>query len=505
MVGLANKQSDYDESDVYEITMLMNGTWNAMERKHAQDRLALERKKYLRTILSIGDGVMVVDRNGKIEMLNHIAERLTGWSFADARGRHYREVFVLTHEQEGAEIGDPSGRSWQPAPLRISKTTPCSCPKTASAICLKTAPPPSKMKQIPPLGGAGVPRRNRKEAPAAENRIPELPRPLTGLYNRRFFEEELLRLDTERNLPISVIMADVNGLKLTNDIFGHASGDLLLQKISEVLRKACRSDDIIARWGGDEFVILLPKTSPEKAEQIIARVKTEFSKEQVKAIRGSVSMGADTKRFPADNIFECLSRAEEKMYAIKTLERGDLKSGAVDAIMDMLHASIAAEQAHAETVSALCEKLARQLHLPEGEVRRLRRAGFLHDIGKIVLDPKIAGANPAGLTDAARSEYRKHPAIGYRILNLFDDTLDLSEVVLAHHERWDGAGYPQGLREDEIPLAARILAVADAYERALHREGGRTAALQTVREGAGSCFDPKVAACFIRLLQSDAR
>jgi hypothetical protein len=118
------------------------------------------------------------------------------------------------------------------------------------------------------------------------------------------------------------------------------------------------------------------------------------------------------------------------------------------------------------------------------------RAPFSPYIGKICWT-KIAGANPAGLTDAARSEYRKHPAIGYRILNLFDDTLDLSEVVLAHHERWDGAGYPQGLREDEIPLAARILAVADAYERALHREGGRTAALQTVGRARADSLTPR--------------
>ena len=162
------------------------------------------------------------------------------------------------------------------------------------------------------------------------------------------------------------------------------------------------------------------------------------------------------------------------------------------------------EKEHAESVAALCEKMARRLSLPEADIRRLKRVGFLHDIGKIVLDPKLVRAENR-LTEAEEGEYRKHPGIGYRILNLFDDTMDLSEVVLCHHERWDGTGYPRGLRGEEIPLLARILSVADLYERALHQTdspagGGRETALQTVRAGMGSCFDPQIAAVFIELV-----
>ena len=160
---------------------------------------------------------------------------------------------------------------------------------------------------------------------------------LTGIYNRRFYEEEIKRLDTKRNLPISIIIGDVNGLKLVNDAFGHDKGDELLQKAATVIQSACRTDDIVARWGGDEFVILLPKTNTEEAEEIVDRIKELYSDVYVNAIRVSISFGWDTKRETDQDILKVLKSAEDYMYQHKIIENESLRDNTISTIIRTLH------------------------------------------------------------------------------------------------------------------------------------------------------------------------
>lgn len=331
--------------------------------------------------------------------------------------------------------------------------------------------------------------------------------PLTGLYNRRFFEEELKRLDTERNLPISIIIGDLNGLKLTNDIFGHNYGDILLQKVAAVIKKVCREDDIIARWGGDEFIILLPKTRIEDAEDIKHRIKVRFSKERVKAIKGSISMGVEAKISIIQDIVQILEEAEDNMYLEKTLERKNNNSTMVDTIINTLHHNCPKVAEHSRRISSLCEQFGRAIHLDEVEIKRLKDAGFLHDIGKIALEDSLA-KKEGPLTEQEWKEMKLHPVVGYRILNSFDNTLDLAEYVFAHHERWDGTGYPKGLRGEEIPKLARVIALAESYDAMTDRSNNpkalsREEAIEEIQQHAGTQFDPKLAARFTELLQNN--
>jgi diguanylate cyclase (GGDEF)-like protein len=170
-------------------------------------------------------------------------------------------------------------------------------------------------------------------------------------------------------------MGDVNSLKLTNDIFGHSSGDLLLEKVAEVMRGVCRADDIIARWGGDEFVLLLPKTGPAEAKRILQRIKSEVSAQQIRALSGSIAMGYDTKSSADEDITQTLNSAEANMYYTKTLERGDVQSRALDSIINDLTKHSTREKRHAQRVSELCESFGRALHLTKGDLqRRSKRA-----------------------------------------------------------------------------------------------------------------------------------
>jgi putative nucleotidyltransferase with HDIG domain len=298
-------------------------------------------------------------------------------------------------------------------------------------------------------------------------------------------------------------------LKLTNDIFGHAFGDILLQKVAAVMHRVCRADDIIARWGGDEFVLLLPKTGPREAAQIIERIKAEFTREQVKALKGSISLGTDTKQDVAENIIDVLNRAEERMYAAKTLERDRFEKNVVENIMAAIHESCAGEKEHSLRVSALCQKLGKAVGLPEEDMYKLKAAAYLHDIGKIVLDTKLIGESESmQLSSREWEEMRKHPAVGFRILNSFDDMLTIAEPVLAHHEHWDGSGYPKGLKGEQIPYLARIIAIVNYYDRKAYsvQKGeamGKEEALRNIRDYAGSRFDPCLAAVFAKMMEEE--
>lgn len=507
VIGLANKITDYDDQDVYDMTVLMSGVWNAVKRKEALDALALERNQYLQILTSIGDGVLVVGNNGKVVMLNKVAQELTGWLGVEAIGRHYRDVFVIAHEDGKTEIEDPVAEV-------LAKDKICEMGNhvvlTAAGgqqYSLEDSAAPIKDSNQQTIGVVLV-FRDATDKKAQRRKVERLSYhdQLTGLYNRHYFEAEMKRLDTRRNLPLSIIVGDVNGLKLTNDVFGHAAGDELLRKIAWVLTRVCRSDDIIARWGGDEFMILLPGASLNDAEQIVQRIKTEFAREQIQnTIQGSISMGCAAKTAEDVKIADVLKNAEEAMYDRKINERGKLHKSVIQTIQDRLFGNHTSEKAHADRVAKLADQFGKILKLTENEQRRLTDAAYLHDIGKITLSAELV-ENDYSFTDLEFSEVKKHTTVGYRILNNIDDTLDLAEAVLAHHEHWDGTGYPKGLSCDEIPRFARIIHLIEGYDRMITGSPKKAPmspeqALQVIADEAGAQFDPDLAPAFISMIQ----
>ncbi|MDW7656323.1 MAG: diguanylate cyclase [Bacillota bacterium] len=329
---------------------------------------------------------------------------------------------------------------------------------------------------------------------------------LTGLHNRRCFEENLPQIDTPDHLPLSVIFADINGLKMTNDIFGHAAGDALIRKSSEILKQSCRENDAIARVGGDEFIIVLPNTSREHAQEIQSRIRSGFADARVAAIKCSIALGADTKTSAEQSLEEVMANAENAMYKDKTINRKTVNKNIIETILETLHARLNNEMAHSNAVSEVCAKIGAALKLAEPEIVKLKRAAYLHDIGKITLSDKVLTSET--LTDDEMAEMQHHPIVGYRILNLFDDTLDLAEYIYSHHERWDGSGYPRGLKGEQIPQLSRIISIAETYDRVISRgersiSERKAAALSAIKEGAGTQFDPVLAACFVKLMEED--
>lgn len=324
---------------------------------------------------------------------------------------------------------------------------------------------------------------------------------LTGAYNRRYFEEEMRRIDASRTMPVAMIMADVNGLKLTNDAFGHNVGDALLRRMAQILRHNCRDTDILARLGGDEFVILMPDTSARTAEAIIKRIESACEVERFNNINLSMSFGSDAKITADEPMSILFNRVENYMYRHKLVEGPSFRGKMFETIINTLHEKNKREERHSSRVSVYCEAIGNALRLTTREINELKTAGWLHDIGKIAVDEQILNKEGA-LTKEEWAEIKKHPETGYRILGSVNEMAELSNLVLSHHERFDGRGYPKGLRGYEIPRGARIIAVADAYDamttaRTYRAVRTKQEAIDELLNSAGKQFDPEIVQVFV--------
>ncbi len=327
---------------------------------------------------------------------------------------------------------------------------------------------------------------------------------LTGLYNRAYIEEEMKRLDTDRQLPISIIMGDLNNLKLVNDTYGHEKGDELIKRAGKIIEDSCRKSDILARWGGDEFVILLPHTTLKTGEKICERIfkKANNKKDELMV---SISLGCASKKDIQEEIFQVLNRAEDRMYKNKLTNRKSGRSNVLSAFLSTLREKSYETEEHAGRMKELSLELGKKLGLSGSELDRLSLLTSLHDIGKITIPQELLNKKEP-LTDHEWELIKKHTEAGYRIVSSMEQFSDIAEYILYHHERWDGSGYPEGLKNEEIPLLSRILSIVDAYDvmisgRPYKEPISKEKALQEILDCAGSQFDPKLAKEFVEVMK----
>ena len=326
---------------------------------------------------------------------------------------------------------------------------------------------------------------------------------LTDLYNRVYFEEELRRLDTERQLPISIVMGDVNGLKLVNDAFGHHAGDKLLVRVAQILRDSCRKEDVIARLGGDEFAIFLPRTTFKVTAGIIDRIKIACQNASHDPVQLSIALGAVTKEDPAQDIQEVQREAEERMYRSKLLESKSLRASIISSLRRTLFEKSHETEEHTNRLQMVALKIGRAIGLSEGELNDLTLLSTLHDIGKIAIPEGII-VKPGQLSVEEWDLIWKHPEIGYRIAGATPELVPIADAILSHHEWWDGSGYPRNLKGQEIPLLSRIISIVDAFDvmtygRPYKDPITREQALFELQRQAGTQFDPNLVEIFIKI------
>jgi diguanylate cyclase (GGDEF)-like protein len=354
---------------------------------------------------------------------------------------------------------------------------------------------------------------------------------LTGLTNRRGFEE-LFETELERarrsGRPLSVIVGDLDGFKAINDRFGHAAGDRALEKLSEILQGVKRRIDTAARVGGEEFAVIAPDSDHHAAYILAERMRREvrdtFTGDQLPL---TISLGVATFPRHGASAELLIGGADEALYAAKKLgrdrtvvynpeiaetlmvatgqsaPRSERHSSTVLALAEVIDMRDAGTAAHSETVGRYAGAIARELDLPADVVERIRFGGIVHDVGKIGISDSVL-RKPGWLSDEDWNEMRRHPVIGARILR-GANLEDIGEWVLSHHERPDGQGYPEGKAGEDIPLQARILAVADAYEamtseRVYRPAMSPRAAREELKQCMGTQFDARVVEAFLALL-----
>jgi diguanylate cyclase (GGDEF)-like protein len=327
---------------------------------------------------------------------------------------------------------------------------------------------------------------------------------MTDLYNRTFMEEELNRLDTERQLPLSVVMGDINGLKIINDSYGHQKGDELLCKIASILKDNFRREDIISRWGGDEFLVLLPKTSIKDTDSIVRRIKSECKQKSTPDLPLSISLGVAVKTRSNQELAKIIKDAEDNMYSFKFEEQRSIHNTIISSLEKTLEEKDFETEAHAKRLKELAIKIGKELKLSDRKLNELSLLSALHDLGKVSIADEIL-SKPGKLTTEEWKMVKKHPEVGYRIAETTSKLEPIAEGILYHHERWDGKGYPRGLGKIKIPLNARIISIVDLFDAMTHRRPYKAAkskqeAVKELKRCSGTQFDPNLVKIMIRIL-----
>lgn len=504
--------------DVYASVILDEGRrllyailFDVTDREHYREEL-VEEKELLRTTLqSIGDGVVTTDNSGKITSINSVAKELTGWEGESAVGRLFTDVFILQNEETGEPVENPIQKVLETGlVIGLANHTELVNLQGERTPIADSAAPIQKIKGEETFGVVMVFRdvSNEKEH-SKEIEFLSYHDSLTGLYNRRYIEEAITRLDVGDCLPVSVIMADVNGLKITNDVFGHEAGDTLLKSVAGLIQASCSKNDMIARLGGDEFVILMPGTRLEEAEAVIQRIKESHIEIEGSNLSLSLSLGCASKDAVENTIQTATQQAEENMYQQKLLDGKSYRNAIISTLLATLYEKSNETEAHSKRIETYCHAIGRELQLSSREMDELSLLALLHDIGKVGIHPNIL-KKPGALTPAEWDEMRRHPEIGYRIAQATPDLAVVADLILSHHERWDGEGYPRRLKGEEIPLACRILSVVDAYDAMTNDRVYRQAltvdeAIAEIEKNAGKQFDPQAAELLIGIIARERR
>lgn len=327
---------------------------------------------------------------------------------------------------------------------------------------------------------------------------------MTGLYNRNYLEMNFKSLDYDKNYPLAVIMGDLNGLKLTNDAYGHEAGDAMLYDSGRLIQSIVKDGGLAGRWGGDEFLILLPNTNEKEANNICNRIKSSFDQSDTNLSFNSISLGYAIRNNTDKTLVKTIKEAEDYMYKKKLMESKSLRSSVINSIQQTLHEKSYETEAHALRMCSLSICIGLELGLSSKELADLELFAMLHDIGKIAVSNEILDKAKA-LTDKEWGIMKGHSESGYRILKAIPELSHIAEYVLSHHERWDGKGYPEEKVGKDIPLLSRIISVVDTYDamtndRVYRKAIDKITAINEIKKNSGSQFDPIIVDVFNKII-----
>ncbi len=327
---------------------------------------------------------------------------------------------------------------------------------------------------------------------------------LTGLKNRAYMEDLFEELDHDKTSHYFIIMGDLNGLKLINDTLGHKEGDRLLCMVSNILQEACYSGGIISRWGGDEFIILVKDKDKDYISNLISKIREYFEDTSDFHFKISMALGYAEKNAENINIADVMNLAEKRMYRNKLMEDKSSRGATISSLSRTLHEKHSETEEHTLRIRNLSLQLGKRLKLTQDKLDELELLALLHDIGKIGIPDHIL-LKPSKLTDEEWHIMKTHTEIGYRIAQSTPELSHIASGILAHHEKFDGTGYPNGLKGEQIPISSRIINIVDSFDVMTHQRVYKQAfstdyATKEIIKCSGTQFDPLIASEFLNLL-----
>lgn len=330
---------------------------------------------------------------------------------------------------------------------------------------------------------------------------------LTGVNSRHSFHEYAVTLNNEKDVPLSVVMCDINGLRLINHAFGQEEGDRVLKVLANILKEVCTSHDKIFRWGGDEFIIIMPNVSEQLCEEKMNQIESLYKAHDHEWIELSLSFGCITTDILEPDIYECIRKAEKHLYRQKLIQEKSTGGSIMYSLQNSLEAKNLETQQHTQRMLNYSLKIGRRMSLKIAELDELTLVTKLHDIGKIGIREDIL-LKPGKLTKEEFEVMKTHTEKGLRIVQASNELYEVGINILTHHERWDGTGYPIGLKGDEIPLISRIVSIVDAYDamtndRVYKKAITKEEAIEEMKRCAGTQFDPRLVELFLEILQNE--
>ena len=329
---------------------------------------------------------------------------------------------------------------------------------------------------------------------------------LTHLYNRRYFEAELEQLDQRNIENLAILLLDIDGLKFVNDTLGHLMGDQVIVSASQVISRSFQAMGIVSRVGGDEFAVIIKHHNPENIEMVLKKMNKhlECLNELPDAtFKISLSYGYSYHAAGLVNTGFLFQEADNNMYQNKLLKKESIRSTFVKAFMKALEVKDFVSEGHVSRMEHLAVVMGKDLKLHQDQMDRLVLLTKFHDIGKIGIPDAIL-KKPAALDDTEWKVMKTHTSIGERIALEAAEIRDIAHLILKHHERWDGQGYPLGIAGQEIPIECRILSIVDTFDAMTNDRPYRNAmsvedSRREIQKCSGTQFDPDLVDVFMKV------
>lgn len=474
------------------------------EKENSHEQLVKEKDFLNLVLVTIEDGILVLDDRGNIQMVNKAALQILEMEESSLVGKCYQMILQLT---------DKNGASYQQNLIEQSIQRNQSIPRRESYLQLgerqilieeNACPIKDHHNQI---SGIVYIFRDITATMIRQKEIEFLSYhdQLTGLLNRRCFEKESERLVEEKKYPVSLIISDLNALKLTNDAFGHLVGDQLIIAYSKALKAAFRENDLIFRIGGDEFAVLLPETPAKEARNCVKRIRKDLEKVQVDQIPVTAAFGIGVMKEKDNSFAEVFRHADEAMYKQKLSDYAQVKRAIINQIILSNYENQPEKRQEIQKCTTMMRRYMHWMQMDQSVTQKMLKLALVHDIGNITVSRLILNKKEV-LTNHDWTQIKAHPVSGYHILKNIDQYSEIAEYVLAHHEWYNGSGYPRGLSGKRIPLESRVLAFVSDYcamttKRAYRNSLSKQEAIVIMNSEKGRRYDPDLLGGFLQFLE----